>query len=252
MALAILRQDDEQGEGVGFTFDIGKIRFWTLAVGASRRRGRSGLEVVDEVGFSTPLEGPLPASALGRGRLLVPAGAFDREQRLVQLASYRDPERRGPALSDILELGGNIATGRLPPSDELPDLAPPRRFARDLSRRTGVMARTIPMHYREGRLSEAAGIEAIGSLLQTILPQVTRAVDALAPAIQRLAPAVADLLGGTARTALAPTTNGASPGTNGAAGPPARLLRPRRPAHRQQRLSIATRRSGCCASCSSR
>ena len=116
MALAVLRFDGADGGGrLRFRADIGRNRFYQFAVGGEEVSRAGGLTTLAEPRHVSPLAGPLEESALGRFPVEIPRELFDREHAHVQLMSFRNERREGPAVSDIVRVPlQTAATGELP------------------------------------------------------------------------------------------------------------------------------------------
>ncbi len=216
MALAVIVHEgpaETASEGrERFRIDIGKNHYWSFAIGDGTASRQGGFDVLQDPSHISELFGPLPQAALGRTVLDVPSRMFDREHRHIQLASFRDEKRVGPALSGILKvpLGGSGDHG---------ELRPPAFFARNPNRSL-VMSSTalsfsaeqptgavesVPFRYRERAVSEAMFLGSLISLLPSLLP--------------KLVPLAGTLLSGLAggvRGGLNGATNG---GGAGAAAP---------------------------------
>ncbi len=179
MALAVLRFDGRDRRGSRFRFDIGKNRYYRFAVGAGTARRPSGLAVLESPRFQSELLGPLPERDRGRGVLTVPAEAFDRDHRTVQLLSFRTRDLISPAVSDPVRVpAGSVGDG-------VPE-APALHFSRgaampDATTPTRAVE-MVPFRYREGRYSHGMFLGALAGMLPTLLPKV--------------APLVGKLLGG--------------------------------------------------------
>ena len=113
MALAILQADDGSGGNPGgddvdgggqrwFRFDIGSNRYFRFAVGGPERRRLDGIGLIDQPRYISPLQGPLPESAMGRGRFGIDEAHFADGAEFVQMMSYRTRNREGPAVSAIV------------------------------------------------------------------------------------------------------------------------------------------------------
>jgi hypothetical protein len=129
VALAILEPDDGPGIGPGedganarwFRYHTGTNGFFRLAVGGPERRRANGVSLIDQPIYITPLQGPIPPSAMGRGRIAIGEEHFTREAEFVQMMSYRTAQREGPAVSAIIR-----ARRPLPGHAAMPALTPPR------------------------------------------------------------------------------------------------------------------------------
>ena len=116
MALAWLNVLDVGRDALRFAIDTGTSRYYQLRVGRARST-REGVDWVDGVYLTTPIKpndaggSLLPASREVR----VPASRLDRGDSYVQLVTYKTPDGRGPAFSDVvmvpgaLELRGRLA-----------------------------------------------------------------------------------------------------------------------------------------------
>jgi hypothetical protein len=206
MALAVLDLDDDGGAaagiaGVSFRCQIGCNRYYVYAVG--RRDEGVASEVLDP-SFESRMQGPLPPAAMGRVTLEIPRDRLGREDRFVQLVSFRSPDRRGPAVSEIVEVP-LFALGRR--------AAPLRRggalmlsvLDRDTPLRAaviGVPAESVPFQLRERKRSEAMFWGAIGSLISNALPAISgllgggAGAGGLSGIVGKLLPGLGDLLKG--------------------------------------------------------
>lgn len=178
MALAVLDIDDDGGAaagvaGVRFRGQIGGNRYYVYAVGRRDEHDPGGLL---DPSFESHLQGPLPAAAMGRVTLEIPRDRLGREDRFVQMVSFRSLDRRGPAVSEIVEVP-RFALGRGAAS-----LRPGRgslmlsMVEQEAPLRAAVVvgpAESVPFQVRErqGR-SEAMFWGAIGSLISKALPAI--------------------------------------------------------------------------------
>jgi hypothetical protein len=200
VALALL-ETEWADTGTRFRFDIGKNRYYRYVVGSGRRRRSDGLEVIAEPVFESPVVGPLPPEQRGRGSLTIDISKADRENRLVQLWSFRTPEGAGPAVSTIHDFG-------LVQSDDA--VMRPIAFAKVRTMpATAARLNTVPMRYREVQYSNAMFLDALGKVLTGILPQVGNLLGGL--------------IGGGG--APAPAGAGAAPAGVANAGPIAELIK---------------------------
>jgi hypothetical protein len=114
MALAILDPVGSDSRGARFRIDTGTNRYYQLKVGRARRR-RAGLDWIDEVTYATPI-------ALNRagGYLLgsstnvrIPAKCFEGGHSYVQLFSFKTPDGKSPAFSNVVLLPAGFDDGPL-------------------------------------------------------------------------------------------------------------------------------------------
>ncbi|MEQ8403461.1 MAG: hypothetical protein RKE49_00075 [Oceanicaulis sp.] len=177
MALAILTEEPFQATpgARGFRIDIGSNRYFRLAVGGRETRERQGARLLAAPVWTSPMQGPLEPQSLGRARASIPDRVFDRDNRWVQLMSYRTAEREGPAVSSILESAGAMSA---PPA---PAGFAPAGFAQSASAAGGrdpghTQAEPRPARHVEAPVSEAMFLQGLMSLLPTVLPDIGRLI----------------------------------------------------------------------------
>ncbi|MGY1705705.1 hypothetical protein ACI79C_14140 [Geodermatophilus sp. SYSU D00697] len=205
--------------GRRFAVDLGRTnRYYAWAVGDGRTIGQDGLRLLADPVRVSPVLGPLLEESLGRGALVLPSDALDREHRAVQLMSFRTPARAGPAVSEVVRVPLDavvdareleIADHRRPPAADLSPPALPLAAScpADVSRtalRTGVaaMARPSTAPRPSPTYSSAFFIDVLLSALPAVLPTV--------------APLIGDLVGKAAPAllrAIGPAGGGAGGGT---------------------------------------
>ena len=189
MALALVRPSRVPGTPgtVAFQIDIGSNRYYQYSIGESSTSRDSGFPLLDAPTFTSPLLGPIQESALGRLQLEVPVARFDRDHRTIQLTSFRNTARHGPAVSEPR----NVAvTSRSPQDFPLPVLvdAPlPRLGVHAFSLRPQMNTYPTeasapapwryaePMGYREVRPMSSA------MFLGQLLPMLTSVIAKVAP-----------------------------------------------------------------------
>jgi hypothetical protein len=178
MALAVLKFEGAEGGGGGLRFraDIGKNRFYQYAVGGGEASTAGGLKMLAEPRHVSALAGPLDESALGRFSVEIPRELFDREHAHVQLMSFRNERREGPAVSDIVRVPLRVApTGELPPLTFARnyDMSSQPRARKHNGHATALSAPptvSVPFSYRERDLSSGMFLGSLVSLLPSILP----------------------------------------------------------------------------------
>lgn len=204
MALAILELDDDGGAGgdVRFRGQIGSNRFYAYAVGHLDDTDRA--DALIEPSFESRLLGPLAPAAMGRFTLAIPRSQLGRDDRFVQLVTFQTADRRGPAVSEIVEVprfavgrapGGARRGGALMLSLAEEDVAAPVDVV-------GLPAEAAPFQIRErqGR-SETMFWGAIGSLLSSAVPALGSlfgggAGGGLSGIVANILPGLGDLLKG--------------------------------------------------------
>jgi hypothetical protein len=104
VALAILRSLGVTAGDVPFEADIGTNTHYRYAVGTGRSSD-DGFDTLEGVTYASPIrqgsQGGLFQSWFG---FTIPRDQLDRENRFVQLSSYKDAEGRSPAWSKVLEV----------------------------------------------------------------------------------------------------------------------------------------------------
>ena len=165
MALAILRFAGADGGRVRFDVELGTNRFYGYAIGDGETDRSRGFAVLRNRSFASPLIGPLPEHTLGRTRLEIPRERFDRDNRYVQLLSYRTAELHGPAISEVMEV---------PAGGAVPDELPPIVFGMGYHMATHMQrSRPVALTYRERPpMSSAMFLNQLLPLLSQIVPVV--------------------------------------------------------------------------------
>jgi hypothetical protein len=196
MALAILRYLGTEGSHSRFQVDIGTNRFYSYAIGTVERRSKYGLDVLKTPAYQSPLIGPLPDASLGRTILEIPNDRFDAQHRFVQITSFRNEHRVGPAISDIVQ--GPVLSLSPLKSPSLP-ATPPRLTApvptlslelaeeMDAHNPAPTLSQevyTVPFAYQEEKpVSSAMFLGALTSLIPKILPVVSQVLPVVSNAI---------------------------------------------------------------------
>jgi hypothetical protein len=106
MALAILELVDSDDARVKLRIDTGTNRYYHLKIGKGVTR-RHGIDWVDGVVGSTAMRtNDAGGSLLGSGKeISIPAKAFEGGNAYVQLFSYKTPEGKAPAFSEVIRAG---------------------------------------------------------------------------------------------------------------------------------------------------
>lgn len=174
MALAILRFEGVEGDVARFEADIGHNAFFLYAVGEGTTDAVHGMQVLAAPRFTSPLRSLAPTKR-GRFALEVPLTLFDRENRHMQLMSFRNAQRHGPALSDIVSVGAwrQAAAAGL-------SIA---RAGRSLAASSARRGRAAPFSISEARRRPEYSTAMFWGALLGLLPQVLPAV---APLLGRL------------------------------------------------------------------
>lgn len=197
MALAILRFLESDGAKSRFQVDLGTNRFYTYAIGGDEVQRVNGLKMLQDPIYTSPLVGSIPEESLGRTILEVPNEKFDHQNRAIQITSFRDRQREGLAISDIVTVM-SAGVGATPVTSF--SFATAWKTAMDKQ-----PVETVPFQYREVQpVSEAM---FLGSVLNAVKSVAAPLLNAAAPVLGAVTGAVsgapgaagggiADLLGG--------------------------------------------------------
>lgn len=130
MALALILQMQMEPAGLRLRYDVGKNRFVRWQVGKGRRRTASGLRTVGDIATRSGVIGPVQASQMGRGELLIPRAQLQgvEDADVIQLLSYREADGTGPAVSSVTRLPAGVRSA-LPAPEPLLALPPPAGFS---------------------------------------------------------------------------------------------------------------------------
>jgi hypothetical protein len=102
MALAYISYEESDGENRRFQIDLGSNRYYGYAIGGGDPVKRNGIALLASPRYESGVLGPIESDD-GRDELLVPEHQFGRENRFIQLQSFRERDGSGPAVSAILE-----------------------------------------------------------------------------------------------------------------------------------------------------
>ena len=166
MALALIRSKGRFKDQFRFDLDIGSNRFYSYAIGEGKRRGPTGSALI----AAPKHQGKLTESArLSPVRTLqefeVPAKLFDRKNNLIQVFSFRTPDRKGPAISNIIKVPVGFS------AEEALELPIPY----GLSKSTTMYPHTTvnaPFPKKEANYSSAMFLGSLIGMLPQILPAV--------------------------------------------------------------------------------
>lgn len=199
MALAILKPGELSDQGWRFAVDIGKNRYYRYIIGKTEARHSSGIRVIGEKSYISPLTGPLEVTRFGRDTFIVPSDQFTKDTACIQIYSYRTPDMKGVAVSDIQRV-----RFQLKPDDlQLPDISfsTSLQYAMGNTNTAFAYAENVAFAYRERKMSQAMFLENIMRVVGTVLPSLTRAL----PQLGSLLPALNGTpTGGGTATATAP------------------------------------------------
>lgn len=181
MALAILRFQDNDGAKSRFKVDIGSNRFYIYCIGHEELQRSQGLKVLSNPKFTSPLIGPLPESSLGRTILEVPVQQFDRQNRYIQIISYRNQQRDGPAISEIIQVNA-INSYNSDPVMSFSKATAMENYPVD----------TVPFDYKE--VQPVSSALFLGKLLKGAKKIAAPVLKAAAPIIKKAAPIIGNAI----------------------------------------------------------
>ncbi|MBD2458335.1 hypothetical protein H6G80_30245 [Nostoc sp. FACHB-87] len=206
MALAILRFLESDGAKSRFQVDLGTNRFYTYEIGGDEVQQVHGLTKLQDPIYTSPLIGPLPEESLGRTILEVPNNKFDHQHRAIQITSFRNQQRQGPAISDIVQV-----TSISP--------APVTSFSFATTLETAMdkqSVETVPFQYREvPPVSEAM---FLGGVLNAVKSVAAPLLNAAAPVLGAVTDAVSGAPGAAGGGGIASLLSGLLPQLTGIIG----------------------------------
>jgi hypothetical protein len=207
MALAWLSLLNADRRALHLAIDTGTSRYYQLRVGRAPSN-REGVDWVDGVYLTTPIaKNDAGGSLLPATReVTVPASRLGPGDSYVQLVTFRAPDGRGPAFSDVVmvpgapDLRGRLAARRDPPDYGIPPMTPalPVSASRSMSTPSPAPefqpARRIPGVQSPDSLAQEASIE-----------------DVLSGIVKVAGPVVLKMLGAGGGPASGDSANGSSP-----------------------------------------
>ncbi|MDJ0571213.1 MAG: hypothetical protein QNJ53_19480 [Pleurocapsa sp. MO_192.B19] len=189
MALAILRFQDNHGANNRFQVDIGVNRFYLYAIGDEELRRTAGLKVLSNPQFTSPLIGPLLESSLGRTMLEVPHTQFDRQNRYIQIISYRNQQREGAAISEIVKIPLISSV-----NDDLPAISFSQEVHQEITMENHSVD-TVPFAYKETQpVSSAMFLGGLVSAISSVAAPVMGALKSVAAPVMNVVKQVASPL----------------------------------------------------------
>lgn len=191
MALAILRYLGRANGEHEFEADTGTNSFYQYKVGASSNRS-NGVSMLDEVSHTSSLvRSPVsdPRNLATRFRFTVSDELFTRDNRFIQLFSYRTAGRMSPAFSEVITIVPSIRDFN--GDSKLPKIM-------TLTHIDGAATKTkverAPCHIKENTVSEAMFLNALLGALPGLLTTAMPAIGKIIPGLQKALPVVGKLL----------------------------------------------------------
>ncbi|MEL6501583.1 MAG: hypothetical protein AAFQ23_09290, partial [Cyanobacteria bacterium J06623_1] len=211
MALAILRFQENDGKNSQFTVDIGVNRFYVFAIGDRQLRRFQGLKVLDNPKFTSPLIGSLPESSRGRTMLKVPHTQFDRQNRYIQIISYRNQQRDSPAISEIIKVPVISSVGSA--NHNLPAVSFSQEVDREITMENHPVD-TVPFAYKETQpVSSAMFLGGLISAIGSVAAPVMGALKSVAAPVMNVVKQVASPLFNAFAPEIGKVAEGIIPGS---------------------------------------
>lgn len=188
MALAILKYLEQTGGQYLLEADIGTNAYYQFKIG-KRKEKRSGLETVDDISHQSALMKSPSLNNRGfqtRFILKIPDNLITRENRFVQLYSFKGQDRVSPAISEVATLVPSI-------SDFNDDFKLPKvmTFTHTNGHSSMVQTDHAPCHIKENKVSEAMFFNAILGALPNLLSNALPMIGKIIPGLQKALPIVA-------------------------------------------------------------
>src|SRR2546421_3256224 len=178
MALAILELLDSDDARVKFRIDTGTNRYYQLKIGKSVTR-RQGIDWIDGVVGGTAIRpNELGGSLLSSAKeISIPARTFDNGNAYVQLFTYKTPEGKSPAFSEIIRAGMRYQYPfqNSPASDSSYSRGTSMSITPMNANGSFQTARTIPCRtYGEVYSQQASLEDVLGTIVKFIGPVVSK------------------------------------------------------------------------------
>lgn len=170
MALALLELLEVDLDQVKFRIDTGTNRFYQLKVGRAYR-SRSGINWIDQVVYATPITAN-PASNNwfnSTQEVSLPVTRFENGRAYVQLFSFKNPQGKSPAYSNILRV--SLGVDASPPAN----LVAPFSVEATMNRPMSFEApRRVAFHPGVTNFAQPASIDnLLGAILNAAGPLVS-------------------------------------------------------------------------------
>src|SRR6185503_9620513 len=239
MALAWLELAGIDRGALRFTIDTGTSRYYQLRVGRARA-SREGFDWVDDVYLTTPMKANDAGGSLlpATRNVTVPASRLDRGDAFVQLVSFKTPDGRGPAFSQVIPLpSGAQALGGGKLNFGIPY---PVAASMTLTQATFQTPRRIPCVQSPDQFARETSLDdLLSGLVKVAAPVVLQMLGSggaggASGSTGGGAGASSDLVGGVVTFLLKTLLSGLQPGSAAAANSPA-------PVAKAQSFSVATR-----------
>ncbi|MEO5601454.1 MAG: hypothetical protein ABIR06_11065 [Cyclobacteriaceae bacterium] len=191
MALAVLKYLEKTDGHHVFEADIGTNTYYQYKTGKEKRK-QKGLEVVDEVNHQSAL---IKAPDFNRGGFdtrfvfRIPENAINRDNRFIQLLSFKTQNQISPAISEVVTMLPSM-------SDFNGDYKLPKMMTLTHTNRHSSQINTehAPCRIKENKVSEAMFFNAILGALPNLLTNALPMISKFIPGLQKALPVVEKLL----------------------------------------------------------
>ncbi len=198
MALAILKYFGNSDGYHEFEADIGTNTHYQYRTGKTKRKEK-GLELVDEVAYQSPLV-KVPSMNLNsfntRFRFRIPDNTVGRDNRFIQLTSFKGQNQISPSVSEVIAV--HPAISDLNSDFKLPKVM---TLTHTHGHSSTIPCEHGPCHIKDKKVSEAmffnAILGALPSLLTNALPMISKIIPGLQgalPAAEKLLPELAKII----------------------------------------------------------
>ena len=191
MALAVLKYLEKSDGHHVFEADIGTNTFYQYKTGKEKRK-QKGLELVDGITHQSALiKAPVTNKDGFNTRFIfrIQEQAIDRDNRFIQLFSYKEQHQASPAISEVVTI--------LPAmSDFNADFKLPKMMMVSHAHGHGSQIRTehAPCHIKENKVSEAMFFNAILGAIPNLLGNALPMIGKIIPGLQKALPVVEKVL----------------------------------------------------------
>lgn len=192
MALAILKHLKNAGGQHVFEVDIGTNNYYQYKIGKAKRKYR-GLALVDEVSHQSSLtKAPVHNGRSFNTQFLleIPGNLLNRDDRFVQLMSFKSQNRKSPAISEVVTAVPSLVD--LNDDFKLPKIMMPSQthaYSQEIA------AKHAPCNIRQNKVSEAMFFNAILGALPNLLSNALPMIGKILPGLQKAMPVVEQVAG---------------------------------------------------------
>lgn len=195
MALAILKYIGRSDGHHEFEADTGTSAYYQYKTGKSKRSSK-GLELVDEIAYqSAVIRAPVlnPNGFDTRFRFKIPGSAVTRDNRFIQLTSFRNATQQSPSVSEVLSILPSINDSNV--DYKLPKIMTlTHTLTHSNTHRSEIPVERALCDIKENKVSEAMFFNAILGALPSLLPKALPMISKIIPGLQKALPIAEKLL----------------------------------------------------------